>query len=96
MDDRELLERAAKAAGLWDARNNCMDIPWNPLADDGEAMRLAVKLRLDIEWTDEDTVFCNGVHQLTEWHNGDANAATRRAVVRAAASLHQPEGGKTQ
>ena len=56
--DRELLELAAKAAG-W----NISETPfgqwrrdekywWDPLTDDGDALRLAVKLRLDI-CTDE-------------------------------------------
>ena len=50
--DRELLELAAKAAGVvikynylgtQDAR-----CPWNPLTDDGDAFRLALKLKLNI------------------------------------------------
>ena len=63
MTDHELLELAAKAAGIalvrprlhdparqdflirGSARNPSQDLgPWNPLADDGDAMRLAVKL----------------------------------------------------
>ncbi|MFN9915624.1 MAG: hypothetical protein ACK53L_23740, partial [Pirellulaceae bacterium] len=72
MTDRELLELAAKAAGLgtlvWgdkyklgDDEIDCTDMPyvrsgqpdegdvfWNPLTDDGDALRLAVKLGLDV------------------------------------------------
>lgn len=53
MTDRELLELAAKAAG----HNYYMDSfgvhqidsgRWNPLYDDGDALRLAVKLGVDI------------------------------------------------
>ncbi len=57
MTDREMLELAAKAACLADARwddfygaishtaeNGIKDCPWNPLTSDGEALRLAVTL----------------------------------------------------
>lgn len=50
MSDRELLEKAAKAAGMWDAENGCIDVPWSPLTDDGDAHRLAVKLRIWIDY----------------------------------------------
>lgn len=47
---------------------------WNPIADDGDALRLAVKCNLDIE-LQEDCVFVNGFevqnHQLFEWHKDD-------------------------
>lgn len=67
MDDKELLELAAKAAGMdsldaleWKKNpdgtwNNYLDCEgrtwrvWNPLKDDGDALRLAVKLELTIE-----------------------------------------------
>jgi hypothetical protein len=104
VNDRELLEAAAKAAGykvrtvsgyeeggtvsfymepgqLW----------WNPLQDDGDALRLAVKLRLTVHHflqTEEVEVclpYCdNGVNVF--WRE-DPYAATRRAIVRAAAAL---------
>lgn len=52
--DRELLELAAKAAGVmpsfkteprWKGGSDY----WNPLEDDGDALRLAVTLRLKLE-----------------------------------------------
>ena len=51
MTDREMLEAAARAAGqersvagdLW---SNARGMPWNPLTDDGDALRLAVQLGL--------------------------------------------------
>lgn len=57
MSDRELLEAAAKAAGyacVWGVADGPLwwhDDPdtarlWNPLTDDGDALRLAVKLFL--------------------------------------------------
>ncbi len=66
---------------------------WNPLTDDGDALRLAVKLNLSIrfdgviaavtaEWADDfDGYWWN------EWLLKDAAAATRRAIVRAAAEV---------
>ena len=64
---------------------------WNPLADDGDALRLAVRLGLtvsqlmfnrEVEVIDYDeTVFAN------EFHEPDPAAATRRAIVRAAAEI---------
>lgn len=84
MTDRELLELAAKAAGvepyeLHDRWGDCGGIEkagWNPLTDDGDALRLAVKLKL---WTHSGM----GSH-----HNqDDPYAATRRAIVRAAAEI---------
>ena len=56
--DRELLELAAKAAGIvgvWHERGQCIhvtdcegmsDVWWRPLTDDGDALRLAVSLQL--------------------------------------------------
>jgi len=100
MTDRELLELAAKAAGI-----DWFDEPaakqgrglhlksgrfWNPLTDDGDALRLAVKCNLDIE-LQEDCVFANGFevqnYQLFEWCKDDPYAATRRAIVRVAAAI---------
>ena len=61
MTDRELLELAAKAAGWesWDwleddalnvyAKDGRHDV-FEPLSDDGDALRLAVQLRLMIAW----------------------------------------------
>lgn len=61
MTDQELLELAAKAAGMspasFDGRNVGWYNPrrgttgaWNPLVDDGDAFRLLVALSLDIEF----------------------------------------------
>ena len=102
MTDRELLELAAKGAGIqfselgggarYAPQTGIMQpyVPWNPLTDDGDALRLAVKCDLDIE-LQEDCVFANGFevqnHQLFEWHKDDPYAATRRAIVHAAAEI---------
>ena len=101
MSDRELLEKAAKAAGLsviipashqrglW---IEGLEDEWNPLEDDGDALRLAVKLNISVFFRP------NFVHAeiATSAHEGlvlqepptpDKNAATRRAIVRAAAQI---------
>ena len=58
MTDRELLELAAKAAGYdvepafdggSDFLNTTLNTWWNPLDIDGDAFRLAVKLRIDVD-----------------------------------------------
>ena len=77
MTDREMLELAAKAAG----------VEWNPLTDDGDALRLAVKL--GICYFDGDLAVCFGAdgRNITEPFGIDPYAATRRAIVRAAAEI---------
>jgi hypothetical protein len=109
--DRELLELAAKAAGIsidkseangggvgnngfsitgdamLDWHNN---IRWNPLIYDGDALRLAIKLRIDIITRDSSReTWAQAPMQrtvLVPWE-GNEYAATRRAIVRAAAAI---------
>lgn len=97
MTDRELLELAAKAAG-YDYRSPAgyivVDgIPgnWNPLTDDGDALRLAVHLDMivTVNRVDGYTEVCCGYSdadlvKIQEPH-GDIYAATRLAITRAAA-----------
>ena len=110
MTDRELLELAAKAADI-KVKGKFEDEPtllikpgirlpparWNPLTDDGDALRLAVKLEIDIE-RDGNQVCAWYEAPRPGWDNGavftwteplgsDPYAATRRAIVRAAASI---------
>ena len=112
MTNRELLELAAKAAGLklsfYDgvhrnatgadpAMNICAFPVWNPLNDDGDALRLAVKLRMTvcIDYAKLKVSVWDG---RSEWGfvslssdginiNKDPCTATRRAIVRAAAEI---------
>ena len=97
-NDRELLEQAAKAAGEltpdWYGNNEYFDgvlKRWNPLTDDGDALRLAVKLELEICFNNQEegtTVWCPAIGDwLPEKHGDDPYAATRRAIVRAAAEI---------
>ena len=95
MTDKELLELAAKAIGLKLQYNYLggrdANQPWDPLEDDGDALRLAVKLGLGIsiplsnKRTDVVT-FSGPITSVIEAH-GDPYAATRRAITRAAAEI---------
>jgi hypothetical protein len=105
--DRALLELAAKAAGLnldWDSYT-AMNLhrpmasygetnwfAWNPLTDDGDALRLAVKLHMMVDCVrgaDVIEIFVNGKirHIGIDITDPDSYAATRRAIVRAAAAI---------
>lgn len=115
MNDRELLEAAAKAAGvkvlagfqaerdaaghgdvgLWTSCTTC----WNPLTDDGQALRLAAELNIDIEiglcyceTTRVDMVKSSTHRFMEDWGAGPTMLEVRmrrirRAIVRAAAAL---------
>lgn len=111
--DRELLQAAAKAAGIeahypfgpseiyvrfagpWAFRDTSDDQgalkAWNPLEDDGDALRLAVKLRLEIApqcyRAGFVEVYMEHTNPIAEPVGTDPYAATRRAIVRAAAAL---------
>ena len=65
---------------------------WNPLDHDGDALRLAGKLCMNIEITDS-YVFACSVGNFSEPAKPDREAAVRRAIVRAAAALES--GGDT-
>ena len=105
MSDRELLKLAAKAAGIivghakrdpsvtFFRDDRGLVINWNPLTDDGDALRLAVKLemqvvigyrRIDACIVGEDD---GGIYRGSETKEGDHYAATRRAITRAAAEI---------
>lgn len=90
MTDRELLELAAKAAGIvlgWDAIGayrvlpgiSGSDVRWRPLEDDGDALRLVVRLKQLGRW---EKLFTG--EALSGWGD-DPYAATRHAIVRVAA-----------
>jgi hypothetical protein len=119
MTDRELLELAAKAAG-YNIRgpmvvyNNyqIQDFShidndwrnWNPLTDDGDALRLAVKLGISTlpypvysecerhsviakQRRKSDMLREDNPTEVIELLGDDPYAATRRAIVRAAAEI---------
>ncbi|MGP5741297.1 hypothetical protein [Pseudomonas aeruginosa] len=123
MNDRELLELAARAAGVkarWFRVNQWRQVggnkkqtgqedvfgthhskPWNPLTDDGDALRLAVQLDITIGPEHPDVVgksLCraswnNRNMSLGEFGDGDKPSAYRRAIVRAAAEIGKSMGG---
>lgn len=99
--DRELLELAAMAAGI-NALNYCEEGMqliaagklqyWNPLTDDGDALRLAVGLDMKV-YVGEAYPFSKSTATYVlgaccdEDECPDPYAATRRAIVRAAAAI---------
>ncbi len=104
MIDRELLELAAKARGGVKYFNEAFRSAetgyreWNPLDDDGDALRLAVKLQLTIcnEHINAGAAYCtNGDTDYPMVVSGENEeevidsdfAATRRAIVLAAAEI---------
>jgi hypothetical protein len=104
MTDKELLELAAKAIGekcdqlganafgLYKPKEGYMQpyIEWNPLTDDGDALRLAVNLKIDVKHYDDYVVgwFDGGYIGTGKiMYEGDPYAATRRAITRAAAEI---------
>lgn len=60
---------------------------WNPLLDDGDALRLAVKLQIQITPRTDGKSEAAHTAYFIEQNNGDPYAATRRAIVRAAAQI---------
>ena len=70
-------------------------VEWNPITDDGDALRLATRLHLVVAVLMADAVDSARTHVYTfhgpwraqENHGNDADAATRRAIVRAAAAM---------
>lgn len=109
MTDRELLERAAKAIG-WDVEYWAQeDYPvciqdetkcgFNPLKFDSDALRIAVKLRINIEhgqysvraWTDDDAPVMVDETVFTP-DESQRQFAMREAITRAAAAIHDAKG----
>ena len=57
---------------------------WNPLTDDGDALRMAVCLDINVH-TKGDCVFLGDI--IVAYNPDDIYSATRRAIVRAAAEI---------
>jgi len=106
MTDRELLEKAAKAAEiagkfLDDSKGGAIVysiepefvneqpvfVFWRPLTDDGDAFRLAVQLKIVWVYRSTFVVIEDGTSTIGEPLGYDPQAATRRAIVRAAAAI---------
>ena len=92
--DRELLEMAAKAADYQYAKHGgyiVVDgIPgnWNPLTDDRDALRLAVKLKIRIGFVPSAYADTPAGLRFFGAHDGDDQfSRTRLAIARAAAAI---------
>lgn len=114
MTDRELLELAAKAAGieLWkDVAGNFYTDPkssviWNPLTDDGDALRLAVMLGIQVipypiyeqpkhSILAKQANLTHSRFEVLEIYNDDPYAATRRAIVGVATKMEKEKQNAT-
>ncbi|CAJ0779130.1 hypothetical protein LMG7141_00843 [Ralstonia condita] len=64
---------------------------WNPLKDDGDAFRLAVQLQIDVNHQRAlgvvEAFWSKDAGCKREPYGSDSLAATRRAIVRAAAAI---------
>lgn len=103
MNDRELLELAARASGYklsWSYDNHCcwinemrhnFDVTWNPLTDDGDALRLAASLEMDLRFIGSGAIarahFENSIWPKIK------DDDYKRAIVRAAAEIGKSMGG---
>ena len=100
MSDRELLELAAKAAelhGFWvdaglNVGSDATPKIWNPLTDDGDALRLTVKLNFTVCKREHEVEIFNDNNgeflcSISISEGDEPYAATRRAIVRAAAEI---------
>lgn len=102
-EERELLEWAAKAAGIehegeagsWLAGKGNPALllagtekVWNPRRDDGDSRRLEVALKIDVThyYPSDVCAFGHG-EPFSEDYGDDPAAATRLAVLRAAAAI---------
>ncbi|UBB15467.1 hypothetical protein [Comamonas odontotermitis] len=108
MTERELLDLAAKAAGIEITWEHGQDFPervelfrghlanyepWNPLTDDGDALRLVVTLGIEVSYHHDKCQSLAVVPGTSRgrgeyWHSGEPMEATRRAIVHAAAAIH--------
>ncbi|HCF5688134.1 TPA: hypothetical protein NIH14_001814 [Pseudomonas aeruginosa] len=106
MNDRTLLELAARAAGYvvrWhddtlthgpaftieDPENPYVFKIWNPLTDDGDALRLAVSTSLHKRLHE---ILTGPAYRADALSYGE-QCATRRAITRAAAEIGKSMGG---
>lgn len=91
MTDRELLEKAAKAAGIdfeWlDDElmvHRATGQRWSSLDDDGDAIRLAVMLEMLVDFMDSRVIAGENIPEIViDFEDGDY----RRAITRAAAAI---------
>ncbi|WP_311056437.1 hypothetical protein [Pseudomonas aeruginosa] len=112
MNDRELLELAARAAGIkarWFRVNQWRQVgghkmqtgqedvfgthhskPWNPLTNDGDALRLAVLLNLEIHSPKSNPTVMFRTAENDVFYQ---DTCIRLAITRAAAEIGKSMGG---
>lgn len=101
MNDRELLDLAARGAGIdvtfrgdepygrWKRTRGSGVMYWDPLGNDGDALRLAILLNMELRATD-DRCTCKvpNVTPLQDvFVSGNPTLAVRRAIVMTAAAI---------
>lgn len=94
-EDRELLELAAKAAGynvhiVTKYNAPCLmvgNVVWNPLEDDAQALRLAVKLGLNCYFDETGYTRVDGIDSYESVDYEDIYRGARRCIVVAAADM---------
>ncbi|RTS51512.1 hypothetical protein DY943_17455 [Pseudomonas aeruginosa] len=95
MNDRTLLELAARAAGIDPALaepinfSTGVEYYWNPLTDDGDALRLAVSTSLHKRLHE---ILTGPAYRADALSYGE-QCATRRAITKAAAEIGKSMGG---
>lgn len=95
VDDMIIQPSMGKAGGLVIRNDRGGHSSWNPLTDDGDALRLAVKLDMCVVVDGEHNhvrVYAQSFARSEEGYGAcgfgpDKCAATRRAIVRAAAEI---------
>ena len=74
-----------------DHNGNDVELLWRPLEYNGDALSLETKLRINVKFqgTSDATyrVIAGDAREWVKFHDGGIEAATRRAIVRAAAAM---------
>jgi hypothetical protein len=100
--DKCVVQPGCRAGGLVIATSTGGSALWNPLNDDGDALRLECEVGLDVSWFPGSVQVGNALSKVGEcrcqeyFHmhlarhpdSSSQTAARRRATVRAAALLH--------
>lgn len=94
MNDRELLEKAARAIGR-EFEPGFTETFWNPLACDKDAFHLMSELKISVIFdnSESDVAAKSSFREDLEWlgeeitHELNEKYATRRAITRAAAAM---------
>lgn len=106
MTDRELIELAAKAAGIeiytwqddmaWVSYGPSIAAPWSPLESDADAFRLAVKLRLETNISEAGDVCSASSKRVLSFADGDMDSGDECVLMRLAITRAAAEIGKAR